>query len=407
MSSFFDVRRLYVDVNAATLRWMLDRPALHGVFLNTKVNSLTLADYTDADGWRGPSFLYGWIQGRGLESLVTHAAFFAHEDRDLSGRLDEAGRRLYPRLAELFERHDEHGYFCYDAELKPVIPDANDRPTPQAGAGDAFTYSDIFFIKGLIAASARYDEKALDRYVARLRDVIRAIETDRFVIDERRSLNHGKSAADSEDFGPWMIALGAAGLMRRLGLDQEASFSHRFIERVLSTCWDGRSANPTDLIRDSPDVEQANPGHAIEFVGFAHDALPANADPALLKELQRILVASFAAGFRGPGVALSVTPRDHRLLSPHYPWWSLPETIRAAVLTYERTRRDDFLDIWRRTEHAFFANYWRGTPPIAYQTRSEDGPVDFVPATPDLDPGYHTGLSLLGAIEAIDRMGKA
>jgi hypothetical protein len=23
-----------------------------------------------------------------------------------------------------------------------------------------------------------------------------------------------------------------------------------------------------------------------------------------------------------------------------------------------------------------------------------------VPATPDLDPGYHTGLSLLGAVEA-------
>ena len=29
-----------------------------------------------------------------------------------------------------------------------------------------------------------------------------------------------------------------------------------------------------------------------------------------------------------------------------------------------------------------------------------DGPADFVPATPDLDPGYHTGLSLLAAIDS-------
>ena len=34
-----------------------------------------------------------------------------------------------------------------------------------------------------------------------------------------------------------------------------------------------------------------------------------------------------------------------------------------------------------------------------------DGPIDHVPATPDLDPGYHTGLSLLAAIEVADALG--
>jgi hypothetical protein len=33
-----------------------------------------------------------------------------------------------------------------------------------------------------------------------------------------------------------------------------------------------------------------------------------------------------------------------------------------------------------------------------------EGPIDYVPATPDLDPGYHTGLSLLAAIEVADAL---
>ena len=60
-------RTTYAAANAGTLRWMLARPALHGVYLNTKLNSITLADYGVADGVRGPDFTYGWIQGRGLE----------------------------------------------------------------------------------------------------------------------------------------------------------------------------------------------------------------------------------------------------------------------------------------------------------------------------------------------------
>ena len=41
-------RRRYIDSNAATLRWMLARPKLHGTYLNTKMNPLTLVDYVDA-----------------------------------------------------------------------------------------------------------------------------------------------------------------------------------------------------------------------------------------------------------------------------------------------------------------------------------------------------------------------
>ena len=76
-------------------------------------------------------------------------------------------------------------------------------------------------------------------------------------------------------------------------------------------------------------------------------------------------------------------------------------THRAAALLWTRTRDPRTLAVWKAADAAFFGSYWRGEPPIAYQTRDDGGPMDFVPATPDLDPGYHTGLSLLGAIEAV------
>jgi hypothetical protein len=86
-------------------------------------------------------------------------------------------------------------------------------------------------------------------------------------------------------------------------------------------------------------------------------------------------------------------------LNPLRPWWSLPEAIRAAALLWRHTGDPRVLAVWQRADAIFFDRFWRGDPPIAFQTRDGSGPVDHVPATPDLDPGYHTGLSLLAAAE--------
>lgn len=392
-------RETYVRANAGTLAWMLERPVLHGAFLNTKQNSLTLADYGEADGWRGPQFTYGWIQGRGLEALVMHARFFAEHDPALAVRLDDAARRLYARLSELMARFG-HVYFCYDASMTPVRPGAGGQAVIQSRPDDLFTYSDVFTLKGLIAASHRYDPGATAQHVERLHDLVSAIEEGRFIMDERQPLDRGALAAQPDEYGPRMIVLGAAALLHQLGLGPEAAFGERFISHVLDHHWDGRSGS-SGLVRDRPGGDHSNPGHAIEFVGFALEVLPVDADPALVGDLIAILIASFEAGFQGPGICLSVTVPEGRPLSPYFPWWSLPEAIRAAARAYQRTRDRRLLDIWRRAHDAFFASYWRERPPIAFQTRTREGPFDYVPATPDLDPGYHTGLSLLGAIEAI------
>jgi hypothetical protein len=390
-------RARYAEANAATLRWVLSRPRLGGCFLDTKMNSLTLRDYGDEDGLRGPAFTYGWIQGRGLESLATHAGFFSGEDPELADGLDDAARRLYGRLDAL-RREDGHAYFCYDKDMRPICADGAGGIVAQQRPADVYAYSDAFVAKGLIAAAARHRPDDLPRHLAAFAEIIAAIEDGRFQMDERVALSLATAAAQADDFGPRMILLGAAGMLRRLGLADHAAYAECFIGHVLDRHFDPA----TGLLRNVPGQDACNVGHGIEFVGFALDWLGADADPELAATLERILVASFEAGLVGPGIALSVSAATGEALSPHCPWWSLPETIRAAALCHQRSGSAETLAIWRRADEAFFGAYWRAEPPISYQTLTAAGPVDFVPATPDLDPGYHTGLSLLAAIHSAD-----
>jgi hypothetical protein len=397
-----EAARIYTAANAASLRWLLARPLLGPGFLNSKQNSITLADYSLADGLRSPAFTYGWIQGRGLEALVTHAAFFAQTDPGLTAAIDAVARPLYTILQSLWER-DGHAYFCYDEHLQPVIAVADGSTAPQAQPAEIYTYSDIFVLKGLIAAAARYDRTSLGHYLAQLPAIVAAIETGRFQMDERQHLKAATAASQPADFGPRMILLGAAGMLKRIGRFETASFADGFLAHVLERHFDPASS----LLRNVPGADSCNVGHGIELVGFALDYLPPDADPALVAQLQDILLASFAAGFQPPGVRLAVSVATGEPISPYCPWWSLPETIRSAALCLERTGDERVLEVWRRAHAAFFDHYWRSESAIAYQTMTSDGPVDFVPATPDLDPGYHTGLSLLAATEAAERMGVA
>lgn len=391
---FADAADRYVRSNAATLEWMLGRPRLRGVYLNTKLDPLTARDYGPGDGLRGPDYLYGWIQGRGLEALVTHTAWLETRDPDLAQTLDAAARVLYGALADLV-RADGHGYFCYDADLKPVRRTEEGGTVAQSRVPDIYTYTDAFIAKGLVAAGARFADARLAEHRAYLARVVQAIEDRRFQMDEHRPIAHETIAGEPDDFGPRMILLGAAGMLGRAGLVEDCGFADRFIAHVIETHLDPGSG----LLRNVAGEDACNVGHGIEFVGFALDHLSDMADPELVKTLEAILLSSFSLGFAGPGITLGVSVQSGKPTSPYCPWWSLPETIRSAALVYRHTQNPAVLDIWAKADEAFFAQYWRQTPPIAYQCRTIEGPVDYVPATPDLDPGYHTGLSLLAAAD--------
>ncbi len=393
----------YSQCCAATMRWMLTRPVLHGGWLNTKMNSMTKVDYVAHEDIRGPDFIYGWIQGRGLEAIVAHAEFFADSDSQLTAALDMCGLRLY-RLLTALQQECGHIYFCYQADasatLRPVCCSHDGTVQPLRVADDCYSYADIFAAKGLVAAAARYCPDELDRQLGYLQDTIAAIEDGRFQINERVILGSEVIKEQPDDFGPRMIMLGAHELLVRYGLDAHADFAAEFVSYVLERHFDVSSG----LLFNVPGTDICNVGHAIEFVGFALAVKSVLNDRQTVAQLAGILRASFNAGFTGNGIALSVSASNGTVVNPICPWWSLPETIRSAARVVATTGDVECRAIWAAADQAFFNNFWQADNGIAVQARDENGPVDFVPATPDLDPGYHTGLSLLAAVTVASTM---
>ena len=136
---------------------------------------------------RGPKFTYGWIQGRGLEALVTFADFYQELNPVLSKRISQRAEQLFHGLSELYMR-DGHTYFLYDEGLNPVIP-VDDGVKPQTTALSIFTYSDAFVAKGLVAAACRFDRENVTPFLDYLHNVIAAIEDERFQMEEKRALS--------------------------------------------------------------------------------------------------------------------------------------------------------------------------------------------------------------------------
>ena len=85
------------------------------------------------------------------------------------------------------------------------------------------------------------------------------------------------------------------------------------------------------------------------------------------------------------------------------PWWSLPETVRAAALAIKFTGDTSLVEIIKDCSEAFFNGYVReDRHSMAVQTRNAAGEVvPVIPATPDVDPGYHTNLSIIDALPVI------
>lgn len=377
--------RRYAAANRQALGWMLARPPL-GPFLDTKVNPLTGTDYGPGDGQRGPGWVYGWIQGRGLEALATFARDLAESDPALSARLLDRARPLYAALDALVTR-DGHGAFLY-RHGRPVQP----------VAGEIYTYSDAFFAKGLVAAATLFAPQDVPRQLEYLMRVIAAVEENRFQMADSIAIGPQALAQQPDDFGPRMILLGAAGMLHRVGLDAHTGFADRFIAHILHHYHDPA----TGLLWTVPGRDNRNPGHAIEFVGFALDHLRQRpADPDLTARLVALLARVLDQALIGPGIPLLVAGGGAPA-SPYHPWWSLPEAIRACALAQEAGA--DLLAHWKTADRLFFNNYWQSRRGYAWQTLTADGPVDFIPATPDLDPGYHTGLSLHAAAMAARRL---
>lgn len=92
------------------------------------------------------------------------------------------------------------------------------------------------------------------------------------------------------------------------------------------------------------------------------------------------------------------------------PWWNLPETLRTAaellLLCPADPARGEILQVAADCSNALVRNFVnRNCHLMAYQTVDCRGrPVDVIPGTPDADPAYHTGLSIIDFLACFRRI---
>ena len=284
--------------------------------------------------------------------------------------------------------------------------------------------ADIFCGKGLIADGSRGNGRRGWELLTRSAQAIRA---NRYVSDQfaEQPTEIGQ--------GSRMLMLSAAPLvcrkptghaMRTAALDLAAEFIDDVLDRhfdpatgVFSEYIDGKTRQRTTYL---------DPGHANEFAGLGLAAIEAMAaEPALLsdrrrqliqrakRELPRVLISSTGLGWNAAfgGLHKAVDNATGAVLNDEMPWWSLPETMRAAARSAEvaedAATADRCLELLRLCHNAYFGRYLnRDKMLFPFQTISGSSGevVDKVPAVPEGDPLYHSNLALLDMLTVLDRL---
>lgn len=407
------------ELTRGAMKSLLDRQREDYPFIDTKFHPLTGEDFSANDPLRGSRAVYSWIQGRGLEALAGHEPWLADERE----RIRDVLLRVVGRMEGLRQRNGGHLPFLMTPEGQPLKVDETGAVIPgdaPSGAG----FADLFYAKGLAAAAACLEDTQKLRAAEQLfASVIAALEDGTFhsgqiALDAKNPVS---DVAGRISQGPWMIAVGGATVfLRCTGEAHYARLGRNLIDLVLerhAQTAEGRF-QPGDFWEfidttgnpwENGGRVWCDPGHATEFVGLALAHLGAchqEKDNPLSQVLLTVLVRNFQNGFSGGGIFKAFDLVSRSPINTDQPWWSLPETMRAAALALvsapanTRMMLDDILvSCWT----AFRRNYLRGHF-HAVQCIDEQGEiVASIPATPDLDPCYHTGLSLLAVLDGFHR----
>lgn len=414
-------------------------------FIDTKLSLLTGQDFPDSDPLRGKSAIFGWVQGRGLEALAGHNAWIQRQtDIDAATR-QSFDRRIRKALAEVSAatekfRARNNGHLCFmmDRTGRPMQVDARGHVVPLdvPPAAGSWT-SDMFYCKGLAAAAAMLGDKALLQAARDLFEKITAdvasdnFRSDQLQLDPRNPVGH---VPGRHGHGTRMMAIGACACFTECTGD--ARYAARGLDYIDHILRHHVNLSPKPALGQQYDMWEFNneagqpmveegqlrndPGHATEFVGLALKLIAVCETAGVIDPLQQekvrllktvlpeVLRKNFLNGIspRGYGICKAFDLIGRRTINDQLPWWNLPETIRAALEVLRVSRPEEwrpFAEIAASCSNAFVRYYVRpGLHLMAYQTLGADGkPVDVIPGTPDADAAYHTGLSIIDALDCM------
>lgn len=437
----------YQKILLSTMKLIADRyeknPDYH--WIDTKININTGEDFPQWDPLGNKDIVYPWIQGRGLESLTLHKTWIqkTYSDKTVLG----LAHRLEDIILEISESMDKakninQGHlFFFINDQGEALNMGNDGSwvQEQINSEDPWNTSDMFVSRGLFAASlvsgTREDRVLSIKYV---NNVLNGVKHGNFVTDQQ-PLAEGNpvTAIDGRiSQSPWMLLIGSMTLLLKNGVSEALESGIYAIRYILKNHvninrkW--KKLKEFDFVEYiktdgylwyNKDKVLSDPGHALEFVGlalqfcFLAESLE-QTDAKLkleIKEITSFMFPIFQRNFvngynrKAKGIIKLFDLISRKPVNSQMPWWSLPETMRAALGCYkilqDKADRSFCMKAYSLCHNSLLKNYIKEDSPglLAVQTRDKKGKiVDIIPAVPDADPGYHTGLALIDCLEMID-----
>lgn len=381
--------------------------------------------------------IYGWIQGRALESFTAHLrwgeslAEYKVFDMEMA---KAAAEKLYRKIMAA----------CFPPGTP--VPSASFVMDPAGAAiGKEFgpgatTLTQLFILRGLLAyASYKGFHEDAERVASALRAAVDGSLRGECFDDQ---IKFGELGGESYEearkgYEGQMISLGACELL--LAHSREAADAARGLQCVSKVLTDfllkgnGGQLFIADALgtRGEPFRENGrlavNPGHSIEFAGLSLQYMrhasamgidlsmgsPEEADKiaGMKATLEAIAISCDRAGRASHGgIVRSIDAETLEVVNGACPWWSSFEAARTFGELYADSSDDAAKDrcIARVNSYlscirdVYLAPSSLGIP---VQTVDMEGNVvPIIPATPDIDAGYHTGMPLLDLYEIAGAM---
>jgi len=418
--------RDYVKINQALINRILERFSTDYPWIDMKYDIISKKDYNLDDETRGQNSIYSWIQGRGLESMALHADWFeATGYHSVKCSIDETLQIVRKSLEAAVLKSGSYLAFTLDTRGNSLSAE-----TPKNALMKSF--GDIFASRGLFSAARRLkaDSSWEEKYC---NDSITAVFEGR-IFNDQYSFDHMNKAQDRSgrsSYTGYMLGIGTMNLLwRKTGNREYINTGLNCIEFILNNHVNINSKwntipewSITEYIdesglpyRSEGGIVLSDPGHALEFVGLTTvflEGLPENNDrmETIRKYMFSIFAESFRNGYKSipGGIVKTIDLVTGGNYNSTFPWWSLPETMRSAIMLAagsESEKEQDYcLHVYQLCRNDYLQHYVNTAGSLeGIQVLDSEGTVsDIISAVPDVDPGYHTGLCFIDVISCIEK----
>ncbi|RKX82638.1 MAG: hypothetical protein DRP70_16065 [Spirochaetes bacterium] len=414
-------------------------------WIDTKFNTITGEDFLKEDPLRSKGIVYSWIQGRGLESLMIHIEWILNNYTDsktilLTKRLNRIVKEVAESVKTAVKLNGGHLSFFMNPLGKTLVQGIDGKMEEHVlTQKNPWNISDIFGSKGLFAASL-ISGNEIDRIssVEYIKKIVNGITHGNFITDQQplAEKNPVTAVKGRLSHTPWMLIIGSLTLLLKHGVSEALSPGIRAIQYILDNHiniagkWENLEENDyVEYIKTNGELwvsegcVLSDPGHALEFVGltsrFLSTALSLktleNETKQVLSEISPYLFPIFQRNFtngfnrKAEGITKLIDLISRQPVNRLMPWWSLPETMRAALGCYEIIQREEerefCLEAYSLCHNSLMNNYIQteSSGLFSVQNRDENGRIiDSISAVPDADPGYHTGIALIDCLDMIE-----